>query len=75
MTTKERIITAVRVYITGAYVDGTGFEELIDLTKDSGIEIKEVYGDKAYFRKPILDVIKENGAEARTYRLVKWYTK
>ncbi|AEV67448.1 transposase [Acetivibrio clariflavus DSM 19732] len=63
MTTKERIITAVRVY-NGAYVDGTGFEELIDLTKDSGIEIKEVYGDKAYFRKPILDVIKENGAEA-----------
>lgn len=63
MTTKERIITAVRVY-DGAYVDGTGFKELIDLTKDSRVEIKEVYGDKAYFRKSILDIIKENNAEA-----------
>jgi hypothetical protein len=63
ITTEERIITAVRVY-DGAYVDGTGFKELIDLSKDCGVTIKEIYGDKAYFRKPILDIIKENEAEA-----------
>jgi transposase len=64
LVTNERIITAVRVY-DGAYVDGTGFNELYSITKDCGIDIKEVYGDKAYFRKPILDVIKES--EARAY--------
>lgn len=63
ITTEERIITAVRVY-NGAYVDGTGFKDLIDLSKDCGITIKEIYGDKAYFRKPILDIIKENKAQA-----------
>lgn len=63
MTTKERIITAVKTY-NGAYVDGTGFEELIDLTKECGITIEEIFGDKAYFRKPILDKIKENEAQA-----------
>jgi hypothetical protein len=63
ITTEERIITAVRVY-NGAYVDGTGFKDLIDLSKDCGITIKEIYGDKAYFRKPILDIIKENEAQA-----------
>lgn len=62
ITTKERIITAVRVN-NGAYVDGTQFEELIELTKKSGVKIKELYGDKAYFRKPILDKIKELDAK------------
>nr|WP_128214250.1 hypothetical protein [Clostridium manihotivorum] len=64
MTTgSERIITAVAVH-DGAYVDGTGFKELYELTKEAGIEAEEVYGDKAYFRKPILDLIKEDQAEA-----------
>lgn len=58
ITTEDRIITAVRVN-NGAYVDGTQFNELIELTKKSGISIKEVYGDRAYFKKPILDKIKE----------------
>lgn len=63
ITTEERIITAVHVS-DGAYVDGTKFDELLELTKKSGVTINEVYGDKAYFRKPILDKIKEIGAEA-----------
>ena len=64
MTTDERIITAVHVD-NGAYVDGNKFDRLLELTKKSGIVINEVYGDKAYFRKPILDKIKE--VEARAY--------
>ncbi len=63
MTTEERIITAVDVH-SGEYVDGTGFDTLLERTKDAGITPKEVYGDKAYFRKDILDTIKENKAEA-----------
>ncbi|SCL85463.1 hypothetical protein PP176A_0872 [Sporanaerobacter sp. PP17-6a] len=34
------------------------------MTKRSGLKIKEVYRDKAYFRKPILDKIKEIEAKA-----------
>jgi transposase len=64
ITTEDRIITAVRVN-DGSYVDGTQFHELIELTKKSGVSIEEVYGDKAYFRKPILDKIKE--LEAKPY--------
>ncbi|MDQ0233673.1 hypothetical protein J2S19_005030, partial [Metabacillus malikii] len=74
MTTDERIITAVRVN-NGAYVDGTQFQELLDLTQKSGLSIEEVFGDKAYFRKPILDEIKQFGAKpyipvsAMSYRI------
>ena len=64
MTTEDRMITAVKVN-NGAYVDGTQFDELIELTKKSGVTIEEVYGDKAYFKKPILDKIKE--LEAKPY--------
>lgn len=63
LITKERLIAGVRVY-DGAYVDGTGFDELFRLTRDTGINIKEFYGDKAYFRRPILDLIKENNIES-----------
>lgn len=62
MTTVERIITAVTVS-DGAYVDGTDFTRLMELTEKTGLEIKEVYGDKAYFRKPILNKIKDMGAK------------
>lgn len=61
MTTDERIITAVTV-ADGAYVDGTRFEKLLESTLQSGLDVKEVYGDKAYFRRPILDKI--NGIKA-----------
>ena len=64
ITTDERIITAVMVD-HGAYVDGTEFDKLIKLTQKTGLNIEEVYGDKAYFRKPILDKINE--IEAKPY--------
>lgn len=63
LTTDERIITAVTVQ-DGSYVDGTDFQNLYNRTEESGINIKELYADKAYFRKPILDTIKENNADA-----------
>src|SRR5699024_4200286 len=63
ITTDDRIITAVHVD-KGAYVDGKVFDDVLELTKRSGVAIDEVYGDKAYFRKRILDTIKEIGAEA-----------
>lgn len=63
MTTDERIITAVDVH-SGEYVDGAGFYALLEKTKDAGIVPTKVYGDKAYFRKDILDTINENHAEA-----------
>lgn len=63
MIAEERIITAVEAS-DGAYVDGEKFTELYKNSKACGISIKEVYGDKAYFRKPILDVLKEEKVEA-----------
>ena len=58
MTADERIITAVQTS-DGAYVDGTKFNELLDKTKGGTVEVKEVYGDKAYFRAPILGKLKD----------------
>ena len=63
MTTDERIITAVTVK-SGEYVDGTNFDKLIELTNQTSLKVEEVFGDKAYFRKPILDKIKGIGAKA-----------
>jgi transposase len=61
MTTEERIITAVNVS-SGEYADGTEFGPLMARTLASGMEVKEVYGDKAYFRQGILESIKDMGA-------------
>lgn len=63
MTTDERIITSVRT-ADGAYTDGNYAKEMIGDTLESGMTVKEVYGDKAYFRKPILDDIASFGANA-----------
>ena len=57
MTTKERIITSVRTS-NGAYTDGSYAKEMLAQTLRSNMTITEVYGDKAYFRKSILDDIK-----------------
>jgi len=58
LTTEGQLITAVNVG-SGAYVDGTEFEKLYDTTKKAGIDITEVYGDGAYFKKWILDKVKD----------------
>ncbi|RAN85864.1 IS5/IS1182 family transposase, partial [Bacillus sp. SRB_28] len=63
MTTDERIITSVRT-ANGANTDGSFTKEMFADTKKSGMIIEEVYGDKAYFRKPILDDIEERNASA-----------
>jgi hypothetical protein len=63
MLVEERLITSIEVH-DGAYVDGTEFEKLYNETKACGIDIREGYGDKAYFRKPILDTLKIDKVEA-----------
>ncbi len=63
MLPKDRIITAVLVE-DGSYVDGTNFMDLYQRTKECGIKVKTSYGDKAYFRKHILDMLKEDQVEA-----------
>jgi transposase len=63
MTTDERIITAVQTK-SGEYKDGTDFNTLLDRTLEAGFEPEEVYGDKAYFRKDILERIQSIGASA-----------
>lgn len=63
MIPEARIITAVTVD-NGAYVDGSKFDELYQRSKACGLTIQEVYGDKAYFRKTILDTLQIDSVEA-----------
>jgi len=58
MTTDERIITAAEVH-SGEYVDGKESKKLFEQTTASGMNVNEVFGDKAYFRKDILKHIEE----------------
>lgn len=58
MTAEERIITAVDVH-SGEYVDGKEFSPLLEKTQNSGVIVRELYGDKAYFRKDILDMLEK----------------
>lgn len=62
MTPEERIITAVDVH-DGEYVDGKEAGRLIEKTEAAGVEVKTVYGDKAYFRKDILDMLEDKQIE------------
>lgn len=62
MIPEERIITAVSAN-SGSYVDGSNFDELYNRSKASGVTIKEVYGDKAYFRKTILDTLEKDSVD------------
>jgi len=62
MTADERIITAMTVN-SGEYVDGSEFETLLDATKKGNVEVKELYGDRAYFRKDILEKLEAEGIE------------
>jgi hypothetical protein len=52
MTTDERIITFVRTEGC-SYIDGSKAKEMLVETKESGLTVEEVYGDKSYFRKTI----------------------
>ena len=58
MTADERIITAVDVH-NGSYVDGKEFNNLLDKTLETGVTVNELYGDKAYFRKDILEKLEQ----------------
>jgi len=63
MTAEERIITAVDVH-SGEYTDGKDFDALLERTLKSGTLINELYGDKAYFKKDILEKIDGIGADS-----------
>ena len=63
MITDERIITAVDVH-SGEYVDGTGFHDLLEKTEEAGVKVEAVTGDKAYFRKDILDELEQKKIES-----------
>ena len=63
MLTDDNIITAVSVH-DGKYVDGTDFNQQLERTEKAGIKIKEVYGDKAYFRAKILNDLEEKNIKA-----------
>lgn len=58
MTAEERIITAADAH-SGEYTDGTYFDALLDRTSKSGTPIDALLGDKAFFRKAILEKIAE----------------
>jgi len=62
-TTDGKIITSIIVE-PGNYVDGCRFKDHIETTEQSGLTMTGVYGDKAYCRADILDLIKEKGALA-----------
>ena len=59
MTADERIITAIDVH-SGEYVDGKEFSSLLEKTVETGALVSELYGDKAYFRKDILELLEQN---------------
>ena len=63
MTSGTGIITGVTIN-PGSYVDGTDYEEIYSNTISSGLKITDFYGDKAYFRKAILDSLKRNNIAA-----------
>jgi transposase len=60
-TTDGSLITSVIVE-SGSYVDGSNFKEHLEEARKSGLTVTGVYGDKAYFRPDILNLIRENQA-------------
>ena len=63
LATEGLLITAVTVH-DGAYVDGDEFDKLYRLCTDAGLNITETFGDKAYFKKRILDIIRAGNGTA-----------
>ena len=62
-TTDGNLITSIAVE-PGSYVDGSYFKEHLEETLQSGLNVTGVYGDKAYFRADILNLVKEKEASA-----------
>lgn len=60
-TTDGSLITSITVE-PGSYVDGSNFKEHVEEIQKSGLTLTGVYGDKAYFRSDILNLIKGKGA-------------
>ena len=63
LTTDGRLITGVGVH-NGAYVDGENFNRLYELSKSAGLNVEAIYADKAYFKKEILEIAKEDEIKA-----------
>lgn len=59
-TTDGSLITSVTVD-PGSYVDGSNFKDHLEEALKAGLTVTGVYGDKAYFRPDILNLIKEKG--------------
>ena len=62
-TTDGSLITSITVE-PGSYVDGSNFKEHLEEAQKSGLKVTGVYGDKAYFRSDILNLIEEKEAQA-----------
>lgn len=62
-TSENELITAVTVK-NGAYVDGTEFKKLYELSQKSGLKIDKFLGDKAYFKIKIIDRLEEDNVKA-----------
>ena len=68
MTADERIITAADTH-SGEYVDGKEFAPLLERTQNAGVTVHELYGDKAYFRKDILEMLEKQKEIAADYEV------
>ena len=60
--TEERIITAATI-TSGEKTDGKELPELIRKSRDAGMEVETVIGDKAYSDKKNIEVAKKGGYE------------
>ena len=63
MLTEDGFITGLTLQ-PGNYRDGDNYRELVEKTTKAGIIPTASYGDKAYCRQDVLDVIKEMGIPA-----------
>lgn len=68
----KHLITSVRV-ADGAYMDGNYTKEMLAQAQKSGMKIEKINGDRAYFRKPILEEIKAI-EDKLSYLIVQPYT-
>jgi hypothetical protein len=62
-TTDGSLITSITVE-PGSYVDGSHFKAFLEGAVEAGLKVSGVYGDKAYFRADILNMIKAQKAQA-----------